>query len=341
MPNDETIVAVFDTAQHAAAAVQDLKTAGIPDANITQHAGSTSAAASGLASGETLSGEPRQEQGFWASLFGAEPEHDHDTAVYDRSMQGGSTIVTVRGSGSHLDQVLDILERHNPIDIDERAASYGESHTGSSAGLTTGATTGTMAGSLTGSSTTTGNTTTGNATTGSSSLTGSTSAAGYAATRASGEPDTIQLSEETLAVGKRAINRGTTRVRRYVVETPVEEQVSLHDERVTIERRPVTDGRAVGSDSFGDKTIEVTETAEEAVVSKTARVKEEVVVRKEAADRTETVRDTLRREDVEITKEPGTATAGSYTETGTGTTGTSGTATTGATGTTSPYKPAV
>ena len=52
--------------------------------------------------------------------------------------------------------------------------------------------------------------------------------------------------------------------------------------------------------------VEVAETAEEAVVSKTARVKEEVVIHKEAAERTETIRDTVRREDVEITKEPGT-----------------------------------
>ena len=286
MTNDETIVAVFDTADHAAAAVRDLKGAGIPDANITQHAGGTTASLTAGAAGT----EPRQDQGFWANLFGAEPEHGHDTAVYDRSMQGGSTVVTVRGSGAHLDQVLDILERHNPIDIDERAASYGVAQTSTTDGMT-GATAG-MASSA--------------ATTG----------------RVTGEPGTIQLSEETLAVGKRAINRGTTRVRRYVVETPVEETVSLHDERVSIERRPVTDGRAVGSDSFGDKTIEVTETAEEAVVSKTARVKEEIVVRKDAADRTETVRDTVRREDVEITKEPGTAT-------------------TGVSGTTSPYKPAV
>ncbi len=317
MPENETIVAVFDTAEHAAAAVQDLKTAGVPDTHITQHAGGT-AATSGV-TGATTSGEPRQEQGFWASLFGAEPEYGHDTAVYDRSLQGGSTVVTVRGSGSHLDQVLDILERHNPIDIDERAASYGVSQTsgtGAMAGTGTAAATG-YSGSTAGSSTTT---------TGSTASTGST--AGYTGATA-GEPGTIQLSEETLAVGKRAINRGTTRVRRYVVETPVEEQVNLHEERVTVERRPVTDGRPVTGDSFGDKTIEVTETAEEAVVSKTARVKEEVVVRKEATDRTETVRDTVRREDVEITKEPGTATSGSQT-TGTGTTGT-----------TSPYKPAV
>ncbi len=304
MQNDETIVAVFDTAAHAEAAVQDLKVAGVPDANITQHAGG---GAAGLATG-TTSGQTGQEPGFWASLFGAEPEHGHDTAVYDRSMQGGSTVVTVRGSGSHLDQVLDILERHNPIDIDERAENYGVARTGAAAGLTTG---------------------------GAASATAMTGLAG----KASSEPGTIQLSEESLAVGKRAINRGTTRVRRYVVETPVEEQVSLHDERVTIERRPVTDGRAVAGDSFGDKTIEVTETAEEAVVSKTARVKEEVVVRKDATERTETVRDTLRREDVEITKEPGTQTAGTL---GSGTAaGTTTTGTNGATGTTSPYKPAV
>ena len=71
-----------------------------------------------------------------------------------------------------------------------------------------------------------------------------------------------------------------------------------------MERRPVTDGRAVGSDSFGDKVIEMTETAEEAVVAKQARVREEVVIHKDATERTETVRDTVRREDVEITKDP-------------------------------------
>jgi stress response protein YsnF len=63
--------------------------------------------------------------------------------------------------------------------------------------------------------------------------------------------------------------------------------------------RPVTNA------DFTDKVVEVTETAEEAVVSKSAQVKEEVVIQKEANERTETVRDTVRREDVEITKEPG------------------------------------
>ena len=36
--NEETIVAVFDTAEHAAAAVRDLEAAGVPPNVISQHA---------------------------------------------------------------------------------------------------------------------------------------------------------------------------------------------------------------------------------------------------------------------------------------------------------------
>ena len=120
---------------------------------------------------------------------------------------------------------------------------------------------------------------------------------------ANDEGGTIQLSEETLAIGKRAVNRGTTRIRRFVVETPVEEQVRLRDERVSIERHAVTDGRAVADADWSDKTIEMTESTEEAVISKTARIKEEISLRKEVTERTETIRDTVRREDVEIVKD--------------------------------------
>ena len=109
-------------------------------------------------------------------------------------------------------------------------------------------------------------------------------------------------------VGKRVVNHGGTRIRRFVVETPIEENVTLHDEKVTLERRPVTDGRPMASDGFGEKTIEMTASSEEAVVSKTARVVEEVGLRKEATDRVETIRDTLRKEEVEVEQIPGSAT---------------------------------
>ncbi len=299
--DNETIVAVFDTAEHAAAAVKDLEAAGVPSSAISQHAGS---GASGMTTGtSTSAAAPGQEKGFWSSLFGGEPDYGHDTAVYDRSLQGGSTVLTVKGGEAHATQILDILERHNPIDIDERAASYGVAATG-----------------MTGSTTSSG------------AMSSSTATAG--ATAATDMPETLSLSEERLVVGKRAVNRGTTRVRRYVVETPVEEQVSLHNETVSIERRPVTDGRAVTGADFSEKVIEVTETAEEAVVGKQAHVREEVVIRKDAADRTETVRDTVRREDVEIVKEPGMA------STSTTTGSTSATSTTGTVGS-APYKPTV
>jgi uncharacterized protein (TIGR02271 family) len=118
-----------------------------------------------------------------------------------------------------------------------------------------------------------------------------------------GDEEVIPLSEEQLTVGKRLVNLGTTRIRRFVVETPVEEAVTLHSEHVSVERRPVTAGSKVADANFTDRTVEVTETVEEAVVGKTARLKEEVVVNKAATDRVETVRDTVRREDVEITRD--------------------------------------
>jgi stress response protein YsnF len=45
----------------------------------------------------------------------------------------------------------------------------------------------------------------------------------------------------------------------------------------------------------------VRETEEVPVVEKTARVVEEVAIRKEATERTEKVHDTIRREEVEVT----------------------------------------
>jgi len=57
--------------------------------------------------------------------------------------------------------------------------------------------------------------------------------------------------------------------------------------------------------AFEERTVEVRETEEVPVVDRTTRVAEEVVVRKEETQRTETVRDTERREEVEITDQDG------------------------------------
>ena len=263
---EEVIVAVYDTAAHAQAAVSDLRAASVPESAISMQAGS--GGMSGVTTA-TTSAAPAREQGFWASLFGGEP--DHDTAVYDRSVQGGSTVVTVKVPDQQVARVTQILEAHHPIDLDERASSYG----------------------LTQTTTTT------------TPLPGAAAAARPATVEtATSEGGTIQLAEERLTIGKRLVNRGGTRIRRFVVETPVEEQVTLHEEKVSIERRPVTDGRPVSNADFTDKVIEATATAEEAVVGKTARVVEEISLRKEAVERVETVRDTVRKEEVEIEQVP-------------------------------------
>jgi uncharacterized protein (TIGR02271 family) len=115
--------------------------------------------------------------------------------------------------------------------------------------------------------------------------------------------EVIPLSEEQLEVGKRTVDRGTTRIRRYVVEKPVEQNVTLQGERVTVERRTPIGTAAAGSSAFEERVVEVRETAEGPVVAKTAHVVEEVVVGREATERTETVKDTVRREDVEVLKD--------------------------------------
>ena len=91
------------------------------------------------------------------------------------------------------------------------------------------------------------------------------------------------------------------RIRSFVTETPVEENVTLRDETINVDRRPVDRAaRDADFDAFEERTIEVTETDEEAVVSKEARVVEEVVVGKSVENRQETVRDTVRRTNVEV-----------------------------------------
>jgi iron-sulfur cluster repair protein YtfE (RIC family) len=111
--------------------------------------------------------------------------------------------------------------------------------------------------------------------------------------------EVIPLGEEVLEVGKRTENRGTARIRRYVMETPVEQQVTLQSERVVVERRrPVTD--KVTGEMLTDMTVEVVETEDVPVVEKRVRLREEIVVRTERTQRVETVRETVRRDEVEI-----------------------------------------
>jgi uncharacterized protein (TIGR02271 family) len=278
----QTIVAVYDKEADAAAAVNELENAGIPSTDIFRHAQDRTI------SGSTTTPIHKREPGFWARLFGATPEREYDTSVYDRSLERGSNVVSVKVEEQYVNQAGDILERYNPIDIDERGSSYAS-----------GAAPRDMATSGLGRET---------EPLGTESVPSQSSTSGASKTSLTANGDqTMELAEEKLAVGKHAINRGTTRVRRYVVETPVEEPVRLRSESVSVERRAVNDRRPVSDAEFTDKVVEMSETDEEPVISKTAQVKEELVIHKEADERTETVRDKVRREEAEVTRENGDA----------------------------------
>jgi uncharacterized protein (TIGR02271 family) len=118
---------------------------------------------------------------------------------------------------------------------------------------------------------------------------------------AASEEATLPVVEEQLQVGKRVVNRGGVRIYRHVTETPVQESVQLQQERVTVTRTPV-DQPASATDigALKEGVTEIRETAEEPVVAKTARVVEEVHVSKEVTEHTETIKDTVRRADVEV-----------------------------------------
>ena len=118
------------------------------------------------------------------------------------------------------------------------------------------------------------------------------------------EKATVPVVQEDLIVGKRAVDRGGVRVLRRVVEEPVAETVDLHDEQVVIDRRPANRTVTDADIAAGSQVIELIETAEVPVVTKTAHVVEEVHVGLEQTDRTETVQDTVRHTEVEVEEVP-------------------------------------
>jgi uncharacterized protein (TIGR02271 family) len=122
-----------------------------------------------------------------------------------------------------------------------------------------------------------------------------------------------QVIEENLQVGKRVEQTGGARLRSRIVERPVEASVRLREEHVTVQRNPVN-RPATEADfaAFKEGDVEITESAERAVVGKEARVVEEVTLGKEVSEREETIHDTVRKTEVDVEQIPnsGTTTTG-------------------------------
>ena len=125
---------------------------------------------------------------------------------------------------------------------------------------------------------------------------------------ASGEM-AIPIVEEELVVGKREVDRGGVRVYSHVIEKPVSADVTLRDEKILVERRPVSRVATAADFNMGQgSVIELNATGEEAVVGKTAHVVEEVLVGKASSQRTEVIQDSVRKTEVEVEQIPGSTT---------------------------------
>jgi uncharacterized protein (TIGR02271 family) len=120
-----------------------------------------------------------------------------------------------------------------------------------------------------------------------------------AARVATDEEIRIPVMEEELTATVRPQEAGAVRIEKDVVSEQRTLDVPVTEERVRVERRvvdrPVT---AADADAFEETVIEVPLRTETVDIQKQARVAEEVVVSKEAEQRTEQVSGTVRREEV-------------------------------------------
>jgi uncharacterized protein (TIGR02271 family) len=315
-----TVTALFDTRSEAEAAKTRLTSSRIDADNIRiidkQSGGSSSgssggSSSSGAGSSSGGSSDAGNGQGFWGSLKDMFMP-DEDRHAYGEGISRGGFMLCAQVDEDETDEAIQILDESNSVDFDKRQDEWrssgwtgynsdaGSGMFGSENTTGTGATAGGMTGGLaTGA--------TGMPLTGQSSGLGT--GGGTTGTEDRERSNVVQeehipIVEEELRVGKREVNRGGARVRSYAREVPVHEQVSLREEHVSIERRPVNEtlgtGQLSGADAFQERTIDMTETSEEAVVAKEAKVREELVVKKTAEEHVENIDETVRRTEVDV-----------------------------------------
>src|SRR5688572_30167824 len=177
--------------------------------------------------------DDRDHKGFWASIKDFFVPDESDRPIYEEGVRRGGFLLLARVEDRQADSACRILEQSNAVDLDARQAQWRQAGWDDRVGER------------------------------------------HETTGGSTHEQSIPLVEEHLRVGKREVNRGGLRVRSYVIEEPVHEEVRLREERVQLERRPVNEPlRRVQSGSSEDllreRTIEMDERAEEAVVDKEA-----------------------------------------------------------------------
>jgi len=122
----------------------------------------------------------------------------------------------------------------------------------------------------------------------------------------------LEVIEEDLQVGKGEVERGRMRIYSVITEQEVAQDVALRDETIRVNRRPVNRQVEIRPDLFQERSYEMVEMDEIAMVGKTARVVEEVVLGKDVVDKIETIKETIRRQDVQIEEVPAARSFATY-----------------------------
>lgn len=223
-----------------------------------------------VSNGELLRDKDIRDSSVGQRLFGRNLS-DQESTAFRRTISSGGAVLTLRTADTQVDRAMRILNVHGPMNLRDRSASTLASSAQTPAQMST---------PVTG--------------------TGRSDTA---------EEEVLRLAEEQIDISKRQVATGKSRIRSFVTEKPVEQQISLHEEHCEVSRRDVTDPKLAkdfdGKDiDWKDRVIEITETSEQPVVRKTARVAEEVVIRRRGSDHVETVRDTVRRQQLEVERVP-------------------------------------
>jgi uncharacterized protein (TIGR02271 family) len=258
----QTIVATFDSRQTAQRAVNQLISQGFSRTNVHLEAADLSnTTAAAAAPQDSDKGFMAEVEEFFSHLFGG-GKAEPEAGTYAEAVRRGGAVVAVDAKDeADLSKAKSVMQTLGPVDVDARAAQWkSKGWTGFDRNCKP-----------------------------------------LSHEEMALERQSVPIVQEELQVGKRTTDVGGLRVVKRMTETPVSEIVKLRQERATVERRPVNrEATEADFSNFKEGSVELRDTAEEAVVGKTARVVEEVLVGKKVSERTEKVSDTVRRTNVDV-----------------------------------------
>jgi len=203
---------------------------------------------------------------------------EEEAEYYAEGVERGGTLVAVRTDEERAERVRSLMDRHGAVEVERLHADRTVPGEGRAMGGPP------VAGQPTGEP----------------AMAGPPPSAPIEPTAREETREAIPVAEEQIQVGKRRVQKGAVRVYTQVREQPVEEEVRLREQRARVERRPADRPVHAGEQPFREQSMEFTETGEEPVIAKRARIVEEVSIEADEGERTEVVRDAVRRTDVTV-----------------------------------------